>query len=241
MDSLATTCYKALTRAPIDVVSLENQPQHVLAQLLAQAVADRDAAQAELLSTKTKLDVLEQRDERRYILDVPMWQDRVDQDVVDHTERVIVKWQPWHTANVPFVKDHWGIGSTMELSWHKGNKMWFMAQQREVWQNMEETLSIHRVISSALLLYRLCCLWPVNTEAEGWQGYKSVWTVTLRHKATGMFVQMSEWKGAALVRFSSGAKVPAGGYEADLLELMELLCSDKCPHPYDGTVAGSVA
>jgi hypothetical protein len=129
----------------------------------------------------------------------------------------------------------------MDLSCHKGSKKWFVAPQHEIWENKAENLSIDRVISSALLMYRLCCLWPVNTEAEGWQGYKLVWTVTLRHKATGMFVQMSEWKGAPLVRFSSGAKVPPGGYEADLLELMDLLCSDKCPHPYGGTVAGSMA
>lgn len=46
--SLAATCSKALTTAPLNTAELENLPQHMLVQLLGQVVSERDKAEAQV-------------------------------------------------------------------------------------------------------------------------------------------------------------------------------------------------
>ncbi len=48
-------------------------------------------------------------------------------------------------------------------------------------------------------------------------------------------MSFDEHKGAAGCCFSSHKMVD------DVRDLLTLLCSPNCPHPYDGVVAGSVA
>jgi hypothetical protein len=65
-----------------------------------------------------------------------------------------------------------------------------------------------------------------------------VWETALVHVASGAVVSFREYKGGARVsspQFSDA--FPAD----DLLELLNLICSPRCPHPYDGTVAGTIA
>ena len=106
-------------------------------------------------------------------------------------------------------------------------------------------VGMYNVISSALLFYRLFCLWAFTwnvCDGEGAQRYKCIWWLTLRHKDTGEILQFGEWKGAAGIwtRFHRHQELPAT-YKKDLLELMNFIVSNKVPHPYDGCVAGSVA
>ena len=104
----------------------------------------------------------------------------------------------------------------------------------------ERYLSIYRIISPSLLLYRLIATFFGNPVCQ--DGYKSIWEYNLVHKATGKGLSFSEWKGAA------GFWVPEGNskqlnaeFKKDLIELMNYLISQKCAHPYDNLVAGSVA
>ena len=99
-----------------------------------------------------------------------------------------------------------------------------------------------QAIPSALLMYRLACLFPGQIETEGHEGYKVTWTMTLRHKATGEILGFGEWKGGALfwTKYGSYKELPTQ-FRSDLLKLINLLISDVSPHPYDGVVAGSVA
>ena len=44
-DTLSVSCYKTLTKAPINSAQLQELPQHILVQLLEKAAAERDAAE----------------------------------------------------------------------------------------------------------------------------------------------------------------------------------------------------
>lgn len=99
------------------------------------------------------------------------------------------------------------------------------------------------VISSALALYRLVCMFnkPI-VECLGAAGYKVPWTLGLKHNATGTVINMREWKGAFGfgTKFGSVDDAPKEFLD-DLCRLMNLLVSDRSPHPYDGVTAGGVA
>ena len=98
---------------------------------------------------------------------------------------------------------------------------------------------LSNVISSPMLLYRLRCLFPF-CEVEQADGYKGVWSVSLRHKRTNRQAEFTEEKGAVVVCGDATIGEDKATTQ-DLLDLMELLCSNCCPHTYDGTVAGCVA
>lgn len=104
----------------------------------------------------------------------------------------------------------------------------------------ENYIPMYRMISPALLLYRLIATFFGSPKCE--DNYKSIWEYNLLHKATGKSVSFSEWKGAI------GFWLPDTNVEkvnkqlkADIIELMNYLVSNECTHPYDNLVAGSIA
>ena len=102
-------------------------------------------------------------------------------------------------------------------------------------------LSLGHIMSSSLLLYRLLCLIPECHVSEG-DGYKAVWSVFLEHKVTKQHIGFSEHKGCVSLYYCYDS--PPGSdtkFDADWLSLLNLLFHPECPHPYDGTVAGSAA
>ena len=66
-----------------------------------------------------------------------------------------------------------------------------------------------------------------------------VWTAYVKHKASGKIFGFSEHKGATTYRMPTMELEDE--WVDDYIELLDLLCSDHCLHPYDGLVAGSVA
>jgi hypothetical protein len=98
------------------------------------------------------------------------------------------------------------------------------------------------VISSALAMYRLICMFsnPI-VETDGANGYKVPWTITLKHKS-GVFIQFREWKGGfgfGMVQHSFD-ELPKS-FQKDLFRVLNLIFSDRAPHPYDRVTAGGVA
>ncbi len=100
---------------------------------------------------------------------------------------------------------------------------------------------LSNVIDSPLLLYRLIALFKSQPEIES-DPYKTIWWLTVKHKATGKKLTLGEWKGA------SGFWLPETEhtklkkeFKADLEELLLFLVSDQIPHPYDNCTAGQVA
>lgn len=101
--------------------------------------------------------------------------------------------------------------------------------------------SFHRVIPSALLMYRLSCLFEGNATFYGPKGYKFVWQFPLKHKETGESICFGEWKGASLFWTNHGIESAPKAFKRDVERLISALVSKRCPHPYDGLVAGGVA
>lgn len=104
----------------------------------------------------------------------------------------------------------------------------------------EGYLSMYKILSPALLLYRLIATFFFAPECEN--GYKMIWHFNLQHKETGKKVTFSEWKGAPgfWLPDTDFKKLPAT-FRNDLIELCNYLISNKCAHPYDNLVAGSIA
>lgn len=107
----------------------------------------------------------------------------------------------------------------------------------------KDTYMLYEVMSSALMLYRLICMFPnPKIICEGYNGYKVPWEMFFKHVETGKIICMSEWKGSFSLRteFNDITEVPVS-LQKDLCMLFDLLYSNNSPHPYDHTVAGSCA
>jgi hypothetical protein len=109
--------------------------------------------------------------------------------------------------------------------------------------NSKTKAGLSETISAALALYRIICMLnnPI-VESEGAAGYKVPWAVYLMHVETGKVLCISEWKGAFGIRtpFGSIKELPKT-YKRDVIELLNLMFSDRSPHPYDDCTAGIVA
>jgi len=109
-------------------------------------------------------------------------------------------------------------------------------------QSPNKDKGMWEAISSALMLYRLLCLFPAPVKVEPEGRYKCIWWVCLKHIDTGETLMFGEWKGAAGIwtRFHDHKELPKS-FKRDTLTLLNLLISDQCPHPYDSLTAGGVA
>ena len=104
-----------------------------------------------------------------------------------------------------------------------------------------EAMSV--AISSPLLLYRLMCVFgnaPIVVPAK--TIYKTLWSFPLRHRSTGQYVTLLDYKGGATLNsfYSQKEELPEV-FAGDLLELLQFLISDQVAHPYDNVLAGAVA
>jgi hypothetical protein len=108
--------------------------------------------------------------------------------------------------------------------------------------NNGTSVSLYQALPSALALYRLCCFDGIKVEAFGPDGYKCVWSTALVHADTGRRIWFGEHKGgfSFWMPEHSASDLPEG-LKQDLLDFLTYLVGDTCAHPYDGTVAGSVA
>lgn len=104
------------------------------------------------------------------------------------------------------------------------------------------SVSLYQALPSALALYRLCCFDGVKVEAFGPDGYKCVWSTALVHVETGRRIWFGEHKGgfSFWMPEPSASELPEG-LRKDLEAFLSYLVGDTFAHPYDGTVAGSVA
>ena len=72
--------------------------------------------------------------------------------------------------------------------------------------------------------------------------YKSLWEYPLQHKETKEYLTLLEYKAGFTInaKFTKPEQLPES-FAFDLLELLNFLVSDQIAHPYDGTLAGTVA
>lgn len=161
-------------------------------------------------------------------------------------KRVGAQTDKWEAVSQRGLKKIVNLCGNVRPVWNKKEKKFVFEVgiygQGNIVKNLEIYSDMYAVMSSAMLLYRVMCLFKCNVISEGPKGYKCTWWVTLQHKLTGEYLQFGEWKGAAGIwtRFLVEKELPQE-YAEDLLLLLNELYSKDCPHPYDGCVAGSVA
>ncbi|GAQ78563.1 hypothetical protein KFL_000150150 [Klebsormidium nitens] len=108
-------------------------------------------------------------------------------------------------------------------------------------------------ISSGLLLYRLLAIYgyepngnrpilPVFVKPPN--PAESLWYTELKDRDSGLIVRIGDSRGAAAVwigGLDTAEVTDLAIANEHLKNLVALLCSPKCPHTYDGTVAGCIA
>jgi len=230
---LSDACLQSLITSPTDPRKLYDLSVDELVDLNHKLLTEHKAAKEELSQLKAN----------RYHVDPPVLQGRVGEDMYKRVSRVTSAWEP---ATPQDVRSH-DMSSVSNMRPGQTQLVFSSTTGQASYQsgppqysNYSNLLAYQSVISSPLLLYRLCCLFDAQVDVEGPEGYKSVWSIYLKHTASGIFVGFSEWKGSALYRAS---KFPPTGttFDEDWLALLNLLLDPCCPHPYDGTVAGSAA
>lgn len=190
---------------------------------------------------------------RGYVVDPPVVGPRLETSTCDYAEAVASAWRIHNPQERYDEEDYmdglrvvWDCGrqdqdrrprivdTTVPFPFNDGSMLD---------RHLRDLVESSRIMSSSLLLYRLCCLWPVHVNTH-LDRYKCVWEVRLWHVDSGLPLCFDEHKGACRVM----PMLPRGKtvddfptYRSDVLELVELLYGDCCPHTYDGVLAGSIA
>jgi len=143
------------------------------------------------------------------------------------------KWRPMaRRANVDIYGDQ-------RPEWDRTSKKFVLRMETN---DLGKYKYMYEVISAALLLYRLIVLFAAKVYSVPSRiQYANIWWVTLKHKETGIILTFGERKAAAGIWTSVHRDQMPESFKADTLELLNILADPKCPHPYDGCVAGSVA
>lgn len=230
---LTEACFQSLITSPVDPRKLYDLSTDELVALNTKLLTNYQTVEQDLARLKA----------RRYHVDPPEVQERVGAEMQSRAMEATNTWQPVSIDEAP-LRDMTSITNmddrTTWLHWDSNSGK---ASYRPIGDGRNpywEKLGYCSVISSALLMYRLCCLFKCQVDVEGPDGYKLVWSIYLKHKASGIYVGFSEWKGSP--SFLSNKFPPTGTtFDDDWLALLNLLLDPQCPHPYDGTVAGSVA
>lgn len=141
------------------------------------------------------------------------------------------KWLPNSSGNVngEFVFD------TKKQEW-----VFLTYQEQDKFHEDSKQITMYHFMSAPLLLYRLIATFFGAPHC--FDGYKNIWSYTIKHIPSGKEVTFAEWKGAI------GFWLPEQSYTElkpefrdDFIELFTYICSDKCAHPYGSLCAGSVA
>lgn len=233
---LAELCYVHIREGQCDLKDFYALPAEQLLELMGRLQQDYQTAAEKCDELASQID--------RYIVDPPCFQHRVGQEVCDLRQTVVAKWTP---CPRPGAKNLPEAGSDeLCLGWEIASGRFVLEPGSKAWDT-HAYLRPYQVMSSAMLLYRLSCLFPGDLNAtKHTDGYKGVWAVRLTHEASLFRIELGEHKGAATIWPSMHPGVPGDAsvteeFRQDFLELLNLLFSQDMPHTYDGVVAGSVA
>ncbi len=106
---------------------------------------------------------------------------------------------------------------------------------------LDQYVGIHKLIPSALVMYRLVCTFGKELNIEYGDSYKSVWSTQLRHKETGIIINIYDFKGAFSINFVMDSMYSEEDYSKVGKLFLKLISDKNFTHTYDQTVAGSVA
>ena len=212
---------------------------HVLVQLLRDCAAQRTDLQRRLADAEQRAQEFSDWKERRYIVDTPKYGAGVDEAMQYRAEAVTSKWargskptQRYQRA--VFMAMCFGM---LEIVYDFKLQTFKLLSAEEVSAQQPDPSTclssvLADVISSLLLLYRLRCLFPVDR-------YKSVWLAGRRGAQDQRPVSFVQGAQRSRLGASVRKRFQPGGCGG--IELINLLCDPRCPHTYDGTVAGTMA
>jgi hypothetical protein len=148
-------------------------------------------------------------------------------------DRVIFKWKPQLMNEFEKTVD---FLEATGLVYDCVNRVFVQGGEAED-ANVERQL--FKIIPSSLLFYRLLSLFVISDNKP--QSQSSVWSAVLEYSPKQTFkLLLQDSYGLPEVRVSEGSDKDKDFVEA-VVDLLNLLCSDVCPHPYDAVVAGSYA
>jgi len=113
---------------------------------------------------------------QRYIVDPPVSTSRLKRTAYEKADKITSKWIPVQRPNIE-------LCSNVRSNFNPTTKKFLFNPS---------TVGMYQVISSALLLYRLLCLFKASVETEGPAGYKCTWCITLKHKESGEYLMLGE-------------------------------------------------
>jgi hypothetical protein len=157
-----------------------------------------------------------------------------------HAERL----KPEAYQQSKLLQEHWAPAITIPTELHRsGTRGLCYDTETNLWgyddsyYSNPKLLGMAETISSALILYRLICVFRLAIHTPGPEGYRTVWRMAMRHQGTGEVVVFHDDKGAWTFGHVA-AKLPEE-FRRDLLTLLNHVVGS-CPHPYGSVVAGSV-
>lgn len=180
--------------------------------------------------------------EKEYLVQPKMYGDRK----ADYKkgEKINLKWKAISSKDANKATPHGLMGNVgSEIAVDVKTKKVSFSDKPYFDLDREKFAGLYESISAALAMYRVICM--INNpivETEGANGYKVPWSIKLKHEKTGEIFMVSEWKGAFGIwtRFHKSEEMPKD-FKNDIIELLNLMLSDRSPHPYDDCTAGIVA
>lgn len=135
---------------------------------------------------------LRQLKKYRYPVDPPSLQHRVGNEMNERVEKATIAW----SSGSPAEAERQDLGKARSVSSEEPETeiVWEEATGQAAYQLLTggfgerwpKLLDYKCIISSALLMYRLCCLFQCQVEVRGPWGYKSVWSIYLKHRSTNI-------------------------------------------------------
>ena len=170
----------------------------------------------------------------RYLVAQPYVADRLTDETLQ--ENIVSKWL--YAPRAPHLHSNLSMYclyfSTRKRRFELGDRMSLFSR---------DVHSTGSVISSSLAVYRLMCIFkrPPRMDVPN-EIYKTLWEYPLKHKETGHYLTLLDSKAGFNIqtKFSDLEDLPPE-FASDLLSLLNFLISKEVAHPYDGTLAGTVA
>ncbi|MEN9612254.1 MAG: hypothetical protein RLZZ628_3068 [Bacteroidota bacterium] len=165
-----------------------------------------------------------------YLVSPPVMSPRVTDETLQ--THISLKWEYVPQA----VRLHGNLSLYLQYNLEKKAFEWVENPQFRL-----DTTFVFEVMSAALVVYRLMCLFlePPRISKDA---YKTLWEYPLKHVATGNTFILLDYKASLSLstKFSHCSEMPPD-FAKDVLELLNFLVSNQVTHPYDGVLAGTVA
>jgi hypothetical protein len=151
-----------------------------------------------------------------------------------YMKEVSDKWENINENNLENIK--FTNDTSKIIVWSTNINKLKLIEKDNIINNVHKDIS--HVISSKLLLYRLCCLLKCKFTTNK----NNVWQCVIQHKESNIYLKIFDCNGVSNVHIGINddlkqTKAKEKLFDKERLELITTLCSNKVAHPY-GRIAG---